>query len=661
MGWIEHLYETYEQHEQEVLMLGKNGEMLMPIAHTQQSAQIECIISNQGEFLSARVLDKEESMTLVPCTINSSSRSGINPAPHPMFDKLKYMAKDLNEYSDCKSTYELFIKQLGEWCNSMYAHPKVNVLYKYLEKGTLTKDLIDKGILHCDDKGKLLNKWSGDIEKPPIFKVLTGTQVDAFLRFRVGGIEDLDNKIWMNKEISDLFIQYYLSTIEGVNSDLCYITGEIAPCTDKTPSKIRNSADMAKLISSNDSAGFTYRGRLSTPQEGLSISYEASQKAINALKWLIEKQGKRFAGGELVYVTWGTNDINFIDIMQDSRSLFGDFDEEVNIASTYEEFAKQFNSLISGYKSKHELVMDDSIIVMGLDSATKGRLSIIYYLEVKESDLLERVQQWHTSCSWRLVSFADDTEKKKKKRVVWVGAPSPRDIMYAAYGEHMKDSLAKMTIRRLVKCITEGYSIPQDIVNSIYLKVLNRYGMSEYEYERLLHIACAVFRKSLNDSNGKGHKEEWIVGLDTTKKDNDYLCGRLLAYAYEIEAYAIRKTENAKTLDGRETNAQRFLKQYQMFPKSTWFLIYDKLQPYIRKLRRHADYLVREMNELMGEIDFDSFQDKPLDKKFILAYGAQLIEFETRRIENAKKKKNSEINQDEDNMEERGNENDEFN
>lgn len=46
----------------------------------------------------------------------------------------------------------------------------------------------------------------------------------------------------------------------------------------------------AKLISSNDTSNFTYRGRFCTADEAMTVSYEASQKAHNALKWLITNQ-----------------------------------------------------------------------------------------------------------------------------------------------------------------------------------------------------------------------------------------------------------------------------------------------------------------------------------------------------------------------------------
>ena len=47
----------------------------------------------------------------------------------------------------------------------------------------------------------------------------------------------------------------------------------------------RNSGDRAKLISSNDSANFTFRGeRFSDAGQALRIGYETTQKAHSALR-----------------------------------------------------------------------------------------------------------------------------------------------------------------------------------------------------------------------------------------------------------------------------------------------------------------------------------------------------------------------------------------
>lgn len=51
-------------------------------------------------------------------------------------------------------------------------------------------------------------------------------------------------------------------------------------CTNKHPSKIRNTADKAKLISGNDESGFTYRGRFANKQQAVAVGYFTSQKPI---------------------------------------------------------------------------------------------------------------------------------------------------------------------------------------------------------------------------------------------------------------------------------------------------------------------------------------------------------------------------------------------
>ncbi len=90
MGWIQNLCSVYDQNLEEIKAETKG---LLPIGYIEQAAQLEVWI-DQGCFEYARVLPKSESMTRIPCTIESSSRSGKNPAPHPLFDKLKYNIRE---------------------------------------------------------------------------------------------------------------------------------------------------------------------------------------------------------------------------------------------------------------------------------------------------------------------------------------------------------------------------------------------------------------------------------------------------------------------------------------------------------------------------------------------------------------------------------------
>ena len=115
-----------------------------------------------------------------------------------------------------------------------------------------------------------------------------------------------NSRIWLDKSVQKSFIDYYASV--PANKDLCYFTGDRTRITTLLPKMIRYDGDDAKLISSNDSASFTYRGRFLTKDkdsgsnETLSIGYETAQKIHNALKWIIRRQGYTRDG--VCVVTW---------------------------------------------------------------------------------------------------------------------------------------------------------------------------------------------------------------------------------------------------------------------------------------------------------------------------------------------------------------------
>ena len=78
----------------------------------------------------------------------------------------------------------------------------------------------------------------------------------------------------------------------GGKEELDYLTGERQTVSYLHSKKIRNEGDGAKLISSNDEANYTFRGRFSTKEQAFAIGNETSQKMHNALKWIIRKQGR---------------------------------------------------------------------------------------------------------------------------------------------------------------------------------------------------------------------------------------------------------------------------------------------------------------------------------------------------------------------------------
>lgn len=635
MTWISRLCETYDNCSS-IAWDAEDATSLIPIGHTTQNAAVEIIISSNGKYRSARVLDESEIATVIPCTEDSANRTSTKLAPHPLFDKLQYVAGDYPAYvSSKKCGFDLYVDQLQKWCQSQYSHEMVRVVLSYVLKKTVMADLIQAKILPVDTSGKILEKWSGDSkQKPEIFK-RTKIPTDAFVRFCVEVPGVADSRVWMNREVRQKFIDYYRSTFS--TSDICYVTGEKAPIARFDAGKIRNIGDKAKLISSNDLEGFTFRGRFATAEQSMCRSYDASQKSISALKWLIAKQGYR--NGDQVIVAWGTRDEVLPSICGDFWDSYQSTPDEGLSPDTKEEFVSRLNKAISGYSVN--LKDNSNVVVMGLDSATIGRLAITYYRDLSGSEFLKRVEHWQMSCSWYPIYRSSVSSKKKAGLNAFCGAPVPVDIAAAAYGKNLNDHLKKATVLRLLPCIVDGKPLPWDIVSSVAVRASRPASMEPPEYNKTLGIACALVRKFYNDKENtrnpfERYDEVWKMDLDCLTTDRNYLFGRLLAYARRIEELSIKSNGGSP----RQTNAERAMPRFHKNPARTWSELYQKLLPYMAKFRTAGPGALgnkyeAEMNAIMEGLKVDpaGFDDTSLTPLYLLGYQSQLNQFEIERKE----------------------------
>ena len=630
MSWVSCLCETYDNCSTDVLAadISAGTLPLLPIGHTTQYAQIEIVLDDQGNFLTARALEKSEANTIIPCTEESAGRtSGLSP--HPLFDKLQYIAGDYPEYIPTKkSGFTQYSENLKNWCDSSHGNSTIRAIYAYIQKQTVTHDLIHAEVLLLDEYGKIMDSWKGEGEKPVIFTQATAPS-DSFVRFRVETIGKVgETRVWLMPEVRRDFIAYYQSIYS--HTGLCYATGLQTSVSQQSSAKIRNPGDKAKLVSSNDMAGFTYRGRFTDVTQAAMQSYEVSQKSVNALKWLITKQG--YKNGDQVIVSWATNNA----LIPKPLDAYDDFDlEEDDIfkGDTRAEFAKRLNNAISGY-SDH---LDDTtnVVVMGLDSATPGRLSITYYRELRGSEFLERIKQWQLSTNWYPLFKPKQTEEKKTKWMKYRGTPIPNDIAEAAYGRSLNDKLKKVTVERLLPCIIDGKPIPRDIMVSAASHASRPFSMEPWEYRKTLGITCAIIRKYYNDQynrkiSQKTNQERWKVELDPYETDRSYLFGRMLAYARKIEEYAQSKRNNAP----RQTNAERFMLQFQKTPEKTWGRLYNQLLPYLSTFRTEKPGSIGNrydaaMNSIADQIRVSGgFTNEALSPLYLLGYQCQMNQFE---------------------------------
>ncbi|MBM7702895.1 type I-C CRISPR-associated protein Cas8c/Csd1 [Metabacillus iocasae] len=624
MSWLLNLYETYEANIEHVGKVNKkrNGQeyTLLPIAHTTQTAHIQVNITEEGEFHSAFVIDKSDGNTLIPCTEGSSSRAGSKIAPYPLHDKLNYVAGDFIAYGGKikkEEPFSYYIKNLSDWANSPYATNKVKSIYSYLNKKRLVRDLLEERILGLDENGELIEKWQPKYDslyeqKPAIFSVIPGDQSSAFIRFNVHSPMKILKNVWSDQQMYESFIQYYRERLG--ESDLCFVTGKHVPSTDRHANKIRHAGDKAKLISANDTSGFTFRGRFHHSEEVASIGYDVSQKAHNALKWLIQHQGKVM--DQRVFLVWQNNSEAVPDPLDDPFAM--------NVSTikkegfTNKEFAREVAKALDGYRNDLTMGGKADVNILILDSATTGRMAVLYYRYMNKELYLNRLKSWYSSCIWHHRYRKDENNQY----IEFIGAPSPKDIALAAYGTKVNEKIVKGLVERILPCIIDDKKIPVDIVRSAIQRASNPVSMERWEWEKTISVTCALVNK----------EEGYEVSLDRNNHNRDYLFGRLLAIADVLERQALGKEET------RATNAIRYMNSFSKHPARTWKTIQDALQPYQAKLGAKSLYLSSLIDEVASQIQFDDFNNKSLSGKYLLGFYSQRHDLYQKKVKDEETK-----------------------
>lgn len=601
VSWTDELYQIYEYNSRREF--DENEPVMLPVAHSTANAQIELTLDLDGNFKGARTVEKKDAVTVIPVTEDSGARgNGINPMPFA--DKLVYIAGDYGEYaagkkSDNSAYFINYMNQLRSWLASEYTHPFVRALYTYLDKKCLMYDLIKTGVLKTDDAtGKLA---AGE-------KIAGIAQEDSFVRIIIntdkGSVET-----WKDKAFQKAFIAFN-SSLMG-EKQLCYASGEYVPSTYKHPSKIRNSGDKAKIISTNDESGFTYRGRFANKEEAVSVGYEYSQKIHNALRWLREKQGKTI--DSMTVIAWASA---MQEVPDASSSCFDDsfFDDledsaESAVPSTAPMYMEMLKKRIFGVRER--LSPNTKVMIMGLDAATTGRINISMYSELESSQYLANIEKWYSETAW--LRFSGKLKKKM------INSFSVYDIVRYAFGTEQgafvdcDKKLMRDNILRLLNCITNGAKLPSDIVNALYQKASNPLAYENgYNHRSVLEAACGMIRKQIIDRKG-----DVSMAYDPNITDRSYLYGCLLAIADKAESEAYDEQER----NARITNARRYWNVFSQRPYMTWGIIEERLRPYLNKLGKSQVKYTKWINEITSKMEDTVFSDNSrLEPLYLLGY-----------------------------------------
>jgi CRISPR-associated protein Csd1 len=649
MSWIQKLYETYEacSGNEDI----PDIEELCPVGYAVQNAHIEVVVDQNGNFRRASLIQRENNpKTLIPITESSAGRTS-GEDPHPLCDSLQYCAGDYERYGDRKPYFDSYSSKLERWVESTSSHEKIKAVYAYVSKKTLVKDLIANELLavkdgklaiveRTDEKEKVRvtapNGNSSPIivdskELHPIMKLLAAddkgikNQAKVFVRWKVESESSLCSETWKDQTLFKKWAEYYgsLDSTKG----FCCVTGENeTDIAQKHPARLRSGKDGAKLISSNDTSGFTFLGRFESVNEAASVSSVVSQKAHSALRWLIGRK-QAFRSGDQVFVSWATTGKPIPHPCASSWDFLGD-KFQINDTSTSQtgdvgqSFALRFNKKLAGYKAN--ITDTEDIVVMSLDSATPGRMAITFYRELTGSEFLTRVETWHSDFTW-LHNYGKDKDDRKKV-IIFEGAPSPKDIAWCAYGSKVEGKngvkLLNATVERLLPSIIDGRPVPRDLVEQCVRRASNRVGFkrekdgSQPDFEKCIGIACSMYK-------GFHNERRYSMALEVERNSRDYLYGRLLAVAEKIESMALYFAK-----EKRETTAARLVQRFADRPFSTWPTIETSLAPYKSRINAKAPGLLNGYIELIDEIcsqfQADEFaHDSRLSGEFLLAYHCQ--------------------------------------
>lgn len=581
MGLLQKAFETYEYHQNLVGKIEAGKEPLAPCSHMAVRADIEITINQDGKFVSASARDKKEPKILIPVTEESAGRSGTKPRPHPLCDQLAYLAP----YNEEK--HSLYVDQLNAWRESGFSHPKLPPILNYITGETIVGDLLDAGIIKLKegrpDNDKLLVCWT-----------VMGLGLDQ------------SGPCWTDISLFSAFEQYYRQKKHAEGQTLCMLTGEQDAQAKQHLKGIVSIYGNAKLISSNDSSNFTYRGRFTSVGEAETVSYEASQKAHNALRWLVANQGISLGGR--FFVCWEPQQIKLPNPM---KAFLPQLEEKL----TPSDYQTQLQNTLKGWRSA--LPDSASAVIAALDAATPGRLSVTYYNELQASDFMERLRDWDAHCCWL----------GGRRGEFGVQAPSIWQIVNCAFGTQRKskagaqlvtdDHLLRQQAQRLVACRIDRARMPADLVRRLTVRYASPLAYEPEIREKILFAACAVTRKYRYDQ----YKEEWDMALEPEKQDRSYQYGRLLAVLEKVERDTYGKDEK------REPNAIRMMSVFMQRPQYAANLLnvrmktayYPKLSP---AARTYYDKLLQDIYAMISRCG-ENETGRPLGETCMMGYYLQ--------------------------------------
>lgn len=602
---------------------------LLPIYHTSRRSNgkdtIAVLLDNEGNFMKADFMADGESI-IFPVTSDSVARSGKNPAPHPLVDKLTYYLSEINQ-----EQYDTYHRQLNEWITQCQ-EPEVKTFLSHIQHFLLQDDFIEKivhslfGRVTSREGLKVTYLNSDDSEKVvDLSTTFLEFKIDQFIGYQTVSVT---NYVDLHKA--------YISYVESNQQAdiICNISGK----QEVLAAKHRGLIGNAKLISVSNNIE-TYKGRFKEREDVFTVGNQTSEKIHLMAKFLLENEHTHaWLGSGQHLINWFSDDLTNetqLDITTpkveeiEDAGIF-DFGEISSYDTPKFQITEKNKKIrLSFIHGKKEFGDGATYYVAIVNKTNDGRVALKYFRQLAASQLLDNLNKWQDKYSWQF---------KKKNGEYAECPPSYIDIILAAYGvdrgrflELDNDKFKSDQFQKLATSMIDGKDVPDTILGKLKdnIKQRQRYGNT---WKKVLFVSLALLHKN--------NKEEFTPMLDHENKNRSYLFGRLLAIFELIEeVYNSSKNPKIDKKDVRVTNAERYWTAFSNQPATIMKVLDGKVRYCIDYLKtneagywRKLENEMQEIVQLLSPIMNDKSVNQPLDYKFIFGYYAEKKYYYTKQV-----------------------------
>jgi len=640
--------------------LSVNGLTLLPIYHSNRKAGsnediFEITLDKNSNAVDGRFLKKGE-IVVFPITEESIIRTSTKIAPHPISDYLSYLTSSHNPYPNKNEAYLKGIIELLEY-EKEYHCENFRIIGEYLIKNMVLKDFLKFYLgntpYSIDQNFNLIFNTVSKKGKVKEKKINLGK---IFITFKIEKEFSGDITLTRDTDIHSFYISYVRNTKMNISKlSYCDITGKLDYCIESHTGIIGK----AKLISVSNHKE-TYFGRFKEGRDVVHVSYEASQKVHNILKYLIENSNhSQYLVGDAYVINWLSHDLSKggIDLVSEIENDDFESEEEKSMDRLGGGISNKLGRYFTGKDGTFNSENDFYVLI--IEKVNDGRAAIKYFRRLSRSEAYQRVSNWYKSTEWKFNNLRKSPSLNEITNLIHVQEENSEENRKENKNEESKSKkIRRRTIERLIPCVIDSQKLPNDIFRSAFYKLSNKLSYkSEKSWNTALSIGCSLIKKYKYDYENCNIDVDKINEVRELEDSRSFYYGRLMAVYEKIEIDAVGSkekdddTKKGKNNTHRITNADKLWSSMIRTPERTRFIIETKIKPYINILKKNNygsyvfyDKLITEITQKLIQLkEANSNTSGSLNEDFILGYYYQKNAFYQKKDKDNEKDENKVI------------------